>query len=304
MDKYLLSVCIPVFNGEKYIAQTIQSILNQITSFKYQIIIADDNSTDNTVEICKKFMTTNPNICLLQNSTNLGMSKNQNYVIQKARTELIAYIDSDDYYINMNFLQSQVDFLKKNVDLSVVFSNVEIFSEVDSVTKLRFDKNSYPPEVFDLSEFFTKSIPITNSSIVFRSKYNNTIPLWFENYFQYDWLLHIHHGLNGLFGFNNLVGIRYRIHDNNATNSRNSEKKFLDGIELIYRLRNYLPVQHQKHFKHPLFEMNSLAFYYLSRKKVFQYIKWYVKWIFLAPIGSWKFRDQFYLFRQALGLAK
>jgi len=294
-----LTVVIPAYNAEKYIGDTLESVVRQITSFDFNILVSDDCSTDTTHEICMAYKVRYPNISVVKQIKNLGMAANQHFVITQPNTKYVAYLDSDDIFACDNYLQRQFDFLENHETCVLVFSNVEIFGQ-DQPSRIRFMEANKPPMIFNLHSYFEQIIPICNSAMVFRSKFNSQIPLFFRNYFQYDWLLHIYHGLNGNFGYNDFVGVRYRVHSNNATNTRNTEKIALDAIELVYKMQAFLPIEYHKYFTHPRYEINRLALFYLTQRKWSAFAHWYGRWLKVIEFQKINWRDQFYLFRQAL----
>ena len=85
-NKPLVSVCIPAYNNADYIDQTIDCILSQTYS-NLELIICDDKSTDNTVEVIKKY--TDSRLHLYENEENLGMSGNWNNCLFKCKGEFI-----------------------------------------------------------------------------------------------------------------------------------------------------------------------------------------------------------------------
>jgi nucleoside-diphosphate-sugar epimerase/glycosyltransferase involved in cell wall biosynthesis len=90
----LVSVCIPVYNCEKYIAQAINSVLAQ--SFKdFELLIMDNASTDGTLEVIASY--TDPRIRLIRNKTNLGLEANWNKAVTEARGKYIKLLPADDY---------------------------------------------------------------------------------------------------------------------------------------------------------------------------------------------------------------
>ncbi len=93
MKQPLISVCIPVFNGEKYIHECITSVLNQ-SEGNFELLIIDNDSTDQTVEICRKF--TDPRIILLQNTSNIGSIENFNKCIENSKGEFFVLLPADD----------------------------------------------------------------------------------------------------------------------------------------------------------------------------------------------------------------
>ena len=300
IDNTFLEVVIPAYNAEKYITETLESIFKQKTNFEFLVHISDDCSTDSTYTLCEEFKAIYPNLKITKQPTNLGMTKNQHFVITNSQAKYIAYIDSDDVFISNDYLQKQVDFLEKNEDVTCVFTNILNYNESDKSENVKFCLNNKPPVKFDLHYYFQNTIPITNSALVFRQNLNSSIPSFFVNYFHYDWLLHIHHGLNGLFGYNDFVGTKYRVHSNNATNIKYAEKRYLDAIELVYKINNYLLPEYHVYFKHPLFEINTLALIYLRERKYFKFIKYYLDWLRKKSFKNIGIRDQFWLIRQSL----
>lgn len=113
-----LSVCIPVFNGETYIQETIEQVLNQSYG-DFELIVIDNASTDSTVEVVKKFQ--DSRIRLFENSENVGMAGNWNRCLEKAKTEYIQILCADDV-IEKSCLEEKVKFLNCNEDVSLVFS--------------------------------------------------------------------------------------------------------------------------------------------------------------------------------------
>ncbi|MEI6122891.1 MAG: glycosyltransferase family 2 protein [Bacteroidota bacterium] len=295
----ILTVCIPAYNASKYIGETINSIIVQKTNFRFNVFISDDCSTDNTAQICESYKNNFPNIEIYRQPQNLGMSKNQHFVITHPKTKYIAYLDSDDLFATEDYLQKQFDFLESHPEVVVVFTNTEVFSEAGFI-KNWHNENSKPPFIFDLHTFLQNVISITNSSMVFRSGTCNNIPDFFIDYFQYDWLLHIYHGLHGLFGYNDFIGTRYRVHENNATNLKNAEKKFKDGITLVYNMKSFLPDEYHHYFGHPYYEINSLAYFHLHNKHFFKFLYWYYRWLKVIPLKNINLRDEFYKFRKNL----
>ncbi len=87
---YKVTIYIPAFNAEKTIEDSIKSIQNQSLAFD-EIIVVDDNSSDNTNEIVKKFH----NIKLIKNSKNMGLGFNRNLAIKNSKNEIVAGIDAD-----------------------------------------------------------------------------------------------------------------------------------------------------------------------------------------------------------------
>jgi len=110
----LVSVLMPAYNSEKYIAQAIQSILNQ-TYENFELCIINDGSTDNTAAVIHQFK--DPRIVLVNRRENRGLVETRNSLIEMAQGQYIAYLDNDDIAFP-DRLEKQVAFLEAgNADL-------------------------------------------------------------------------------------------------------------------------------------------------------------------------------------------
>ena len=93
----LVSIITPMYNSEKFIDLTIQSVQSQ-TYQNWEMIIVDDASTDRSIEIVKKIMATEPRLHLKQLADNLGPAHTRNNGIKLANGRFLAFLDSDDLW--------------------------------------------------------------------------------------------------------------------------------------------------------------------------------------------------------------
>ena len=124
MNTPLVSVLMPVYNGEPYLREAVESILNQsFTDFEF--IIIDDGSTDKTPEILKSYA--DPRLVVV-NQANIGVTQSLNKAINMARGQYIARMDADDISLPKR-LQMQVEFLEKHPTVGLVGTSVIHFDE-------------------------------------------------------------------------------------------------------------------------------------------------------------------------------
>lgn len=117
-DSPILSVLMPVFNSEFFVAEAIESILNQ--TFKdFEFLILDDASTDKSLEIIRDFEKKDPRIKAYQNEKNLGVVASRNKLINLSKGKYIAWLDSDDIAIETR-LEKQVNFLEEHPEIGMV----------------------------------------------------------------------------------------------------------------------------------------------------------------------------------------
>ncbi len=121
----LLSVCLITYNHVKYIEQAIVGVLMQQVNFPWELIIADDCSTDGAREILVNYQKQHPELIkLILQEENVGAYKNWMDLIAYPQSKYIAYLDGDDYWTDALKLQKQVDFLEVNPDYAICTHHV------------------------------------------------------------------------------------------------------------------------------------------------------------------------------------
>lgn len=111
----LVSVVMIAYNVEDFIVEAIESVLAQKTKYPIELIIGEDNSTDNTREIVKQYEAKYPNIIKpIYNEKNLGLTPNFIHTHNHCNGKYIALLDGDDYWTDDNKIEAQIDFLEQN----------------------------------------------------------------------------------------------------------------------------------------------------------------------------------------------
>lgn len=208
----LISVVMAAYNTEKYIAQAIESILNQ-TFKEFEFIIIDDASTDNTWKIISKFADQDKRIRAFQNKTNQKVSYSSNKGIGKARGKYIARIDSDDWSYPYR-LKLQFDFMEKNPDVGISGGIMEICdTRLRPIVQRRYDSTDKQirKSIFYYSPFSHPLVIIRKSILLKTSLYN-------KKYFPAeDYELYFKIGLLSKFANMNEVLLKYRVIDDSLT---------------------------------------------------------------------------------------
>lgn len=120
MFKYDVSVVLVSYNHQDYIKEALDSILMQKVNFKYEIIFADDCSTDDTQKVIRELTKNIKDKQLLFSKENKGNTYNTLNAYSKCRGKYIIVLEGDDYWYSENKLQTQYDFLEKNKDYIAV----------------------------------------------------------------------------------------------------------------------------------------------------------------------------------------
>lgn len=122
-----ISVILPVYNSEKYLDESISSILNQ-TFKNIELIIINDGSKDNSLKIIKKYADKDKRIKLINNSKNIGLAASLNKAIEKSQGKYIARMDADDVSFPER-LKIQFNYLESNLDVFLCSGSAIIIDE-------------------------------------------------------------------------------------------------------------------------------------------------------------------------------
>lgn len=120
----LVSVCIPAYNNAPYIKETIDSILNQ-TYQNIEVVVVDDNSTDNTVVIVEQMAREDKRIKLYKNKKNLGMSGNWNHCLELCEGEYIKLVCADDI-IEQDAIEKEARAMQEHPSVNLVESDTRL----------------------------------------------------------------------------------------------------------------------------------------------------------------------------------
>ncbi|MBA1293489.1 glycosyltransferase [Pseudomonas lurida] len=130
VTSYKVSVCVVSYNQEKYIGACLQSIVDQVCDFDFEIIVGDDASTDDTKKIISEFAENYPNLILpVYHEKNVGFTSNYTSVHARARGQYVAHIDGDDLMC-AGKLQRQADYLDQNEGCNLVWHQAKFFNSV------------------------------------------------------------------------------------------------------------------------------------------------------------------------------
>lgn len=217
-SKIKVSVATITYNHEEFIEETIKSIVEQKTSFDFELIIGEDFSTDRTRDIVKKYEMLYPSIVKpIYYEKNIGGRANFIGALKKCSGQYVAILDGDDIMLPGK-LQKQYDFMEKNQDYAMCGHNVRVFeNRTDKTIKFRNQaKTINKGTINTLAELGTY---IANASVIYRSKFID-IEL-FDKLHDYamqgDWLLHMLVARNGYVGYIDEVLSEYRIHESGVT---------------------------------------------------------------------------------------
>lgn len=162
-----VSIAMMTYYHEQYVSRAIESVLAQKTNYTYEIIVSDDCSQDRTREILKEYRDRYPDIIKLNfNKNNLGISNNNYQTRLLCTGRYIATLSGDDYWIDINKLQSQVDFLDSHPDYYAVASCIEGRFDNDDEAFAVYPKEKYRGKTIDLKMYLHGAMFGTNGMMM------------------------------------------------------------------------------------------------------------------------------------------
>lgn len=271
MSVPLLSVCLITYNHVNYIRAAIEGVLMQKVNFTWELIIADDFSTDGTREIVLEYKKRHPEfIKLILQEKNVGPAQNWLDLIKAPKAKYIAYFEGDDYWTDPLKLQKQVDCLDKHDNIAICCHNVQDIYEEGLDETPYLSKGLVPESIFTAEDLIAKGWFIRASSLMFRNLVVQ-LPDWLqdERSSQGDFILQLLHATYGDIYYMSEVMSVYRIHSCSMTFWHSRGKVKHTGAwdkNMIFILKKYNIFSNKK-FKRTINASVSKHYLRLSRLK-------------------------------------
>jgi glycosyltransferase involved in cell wall biosynthesis len=228
----LVSIVIPAYNSANYLPQALDSVLNQ-TFRDYEIIVVDDGSTDETEQVLAPYR----GLIRYIRKENGGPASARNAGIRQASGEYIAFLDADDIWLP-DKLQSQIDFISKNPDLHVLFTDCAIFDQHGFVTSSIKENHNISARI-TFQDLLTKHF-VPMSSIIVKRACLDEIGLFDESLTgAEDYNLYLRLAQKFQFGYLDKVLVYHRKHENSL--SEDLEQMRRDELTNLDKIANLFP---------------------------------------------------------------
>jgi len=268
-----ISVIIPTYNSEKYLAQAIESILNQKYDGEIEVIISDDGSTDRSLEISYSYL---PKIKIVKKPptcTTQGVSGTRNRGIMASSKDYICFLDSDDFYLQ-DHLSKISDALLKNSELSFAFCRMIEMQNADGKPKYRDWTQNTITSNDVLNIVLTRSHIAHTNVFIFKREVFERVGYFNEKYTNGedgDLWMRISERYNGI--FSNHYGAVYRSNHSTLQLTKNKQSVLESCYIEIYSniLKRYFELNLNNPYR--IFKA-SLTLYrlkYSSNKSLFYY---------------------------------
>jgi len=241
-DIPLVSIKCLTYNHEKYISQALDGFLMQKTDFPFEIVVHDDASTDKTAEIIREYEKKYPNIIKpiyeLENQySKPGISIND-IILPYLRGKYIAICEGDDYWIDENKLQMQVDFLENNPEYGMCYTKARQYNQKE----MFFYKKSFGSGFVGFEDLLKNGNRIPTLTTVYRKdlldRYQKEIQPNNKGWLMGDYPMWLYFSHESKIKFMELVTSVYRVLENSASHSVDVEKQF-DFKKNVYEIRRF-----------------------------------------------------------------
>ncbi|MBX4258429.1 glycosyltransferase [Clostridium estertheticum] len=250
MEKSLkLSVLLVTYNHEKYIKEAIESVLMQKLDYDYEIVIADDCSTDSTLEIINKYKELYPEkINILKDEKNLGITQNYKRGFEACKGEYIAILEGDDYWTSKLKLKKHIDFLDEHGECALSFNRFVVFDIIDKRQNVQPWPLNNAFQLITVTDLVKDNFIGNFSTCVYRANLLKMIDKSVYDLVVYDWMINILVAQNGLIGYLGEVMSVYRLHPNGVWTRKSELDKLQSTIKSIDEYDNYLQLRYTDEF--------------------------------------------------------
>ena len=240
----VVSVVMITYGHEDYIAEAIEGVLMQQTDFQIELIIANDCSPDDTNKIIETFISNHPKSYLIKyikHTSNIGMHANFFFAINECKGEYIAFCEGDDYWTDIDKLQSQYNIFQKDNDVGVVHTNYDVFYQKNSKLskEVNLQKNISTGYIY---EYLIRDNFIATLTCMIRKDFLSKIMQQLENLSKempmIDYPLWLYFALDYKIEYINKSMACYRYLENSASHSIdvNKQIKFENSL---FEIRNF-----------------------------------------------------------------
>jgi glycosyltransferase involved in cell wall biosynthesis len=257
-----VSVCVPTYNHEAYIAQMLDGALQQQTSFPFEIVVGDDASTDHAPAIIQRYAEQHPDrIRAYLHPTNLGPASprefagrnNVLFLLKACQGQYVALCEGDDYWTDPHKLQKQVDFLDAHPDFSICHHNVRVVYEDGSPEHLF--NTADQKAVSTIEDLLRDKWFMATASLMYRNHFLTAdFANWHAEAAAGDWALVIQLAARGKIGYLfEIMGV-YRKHQGGLSNVHAPTNEWFvrNRKEMFENVNAWLNYRYDSTVKHTL----------------------------------------------------
>lgn len=278
MKNGMIAILLSTYNGEKYLKEQIDSIINQ--DYKnWELYIRDDGSTDSTLSIIQYYSSIHSNIYLLEDTDNLGAAMSFMTLLSNVDSEYYMFCDQDDVWMEDKVTKSickMIELESTEKKPILVFSDAKVTdAKLNIINPSFWDYNkAYPQILLSNSKFINVFNCSPGCTMIFNNELKKHLNDFDSNILMHDWYLMIKATMHGVVGYINDSLMFYRQHSNNfigadeITTSTLLEKILSLPKTCREQLKTFKFVTKYTHVNFLEYYILKLKFNYMRLKKV------------------------------------
>ena len=249
-----LSVMVITYNHERFLAQTLESILAQQVNFEYEVLVGEDCSTDGTRDVIETFRRRYPKqIVPVIREQNVGAMRNFQETLGACSGQYVALLEGDDFWTCRDKLQRQVDFLEANPDCAIACHRAHFLDETKGGQDGVFPR--IPAGTYTLDYLLSGNFIMTCTAVC-RWEAFGRLPDWFLDLSLGDWPLFALLARRGTINLMDEAMATYRVHPGGMWSSRTEAGRLQECIRMLKILNKELD------FEHAITIRNTIARFY------------------------------------------
>lgn len=244
-----VSVCVITYNHELYIAQCLQSIIDQRCNFDFELIVRDDCSQDGTLEIIRGFQARYPEIIkLLDTEKNIGANKNILAVFSAARGKYLALCEGDDYWLDTKKLEKQLAVMESQPELTFT-AHPCLIHDKSGLTKIEYVKSPDSLAITCKDVLAVTGQFAPTASYMFRRELLECLPAWFGDAPVGDFFIEMYAIAMGRGLYLSDAMSAYRIYSINSWTFQHNQRNHKKKIDFSEKMKSsFLQMQSERIF--------------------------------------------------------
>ena len=227
-----VSVIIPNYNNAEYIVECLNSVLSQSVK-SIEILVCDDDSSDDSREIIDRYQKFYPNITVIKNGENIGVTRSRHRAIKASTGRYITTLDSDDFYTSKRKLEKELKVVEKAYKSGryvIAFSNIAIVDEASKC--INNGKTNNIKDGFILEELLCRTCMIPRDFTFHRDMYFNVGGYELSRNLHEDWDLKIRLAKEYEYAYTGALGVSYRRRQGSLSDKK--EEDLLESLVSVF----------------------------------------------------------------------
>ena len=253
MNEIMVSIICNTYNQEKYIADALESFIMQKTDFKYEVLVHDDASTDNTANIIREYEVKYPDIIKpiyqKENKYSQGVFIGEKYQYPRAKGKYMAFCEGDDFWTDPYKLQKQVEALESHPECDICAHTASMVN-AETKEKIKEIAPAQQNKIFSVAEVISGDGGFVATNSLMIKKETLLMSYKFTDIYNIDYALQIQGSLNGgmLYLSDNMSSYRFQSQGSWTSNIQKDTEKYSKHFDRVSKMLEQLNIETDKRY--------------------------------------------------------